>query len=43
VPILSFLPVVLLSFTGVLPEDLAVELAAIVLILTSQVWNMTFA
>jgi NitT/TauT family transport system permease protein len=43
VPILSFLPVVLLSFTAVLPEDVAVELAAIVLIFTSQVWNMTFA
>jgi NitT/TauT family transport system permease protein len=43
VPILSFLPVVLLSFTAVLPEDVAVELAAIVLIFTSQVWNMTLA
>jgi NitT/TauT family transport system permease protein len=43
VPILSFLPVVLLSLTAVLPEDVAVELAAIVLIFTSQVWNMTFA
>lgn len=43
VPILSFLPVVLLSFSAVLPEDLAAELAAIVLIFTSQVWNMTFS
>jgi NitT/TauT family transport system permease protein len=43
VPILSFLPVVLLSLTAVLPQALAVELAAIVLIFTSQVWNMTFA
>src|SRR5512143_2579469 len=43
VPILSFLPVVLLSLTAVLPESLAAELAAIVLIFTSQVWNMTFS
>jgi len=43
VPILSFLPVVLLSLSAVLPERIAVELAAIVLIFTSQVWNMTFA
>jgi NitT/TauT family transport system permease protein len=43
VPILSFLPVVVLSLTAVLPERLAVELAAIVLIFTSQAWNLTFA
>ncbi|MCC6168575.1 MAG: ABC transporter permease subunit [Caldilineaceae bacterium] len=43
VPILSFLPVVLLSFSAVLPDMLAAELAAIVLIFTSQVWNITFA
>jgi NitT/TauT family transport system permease protein len=43
VPILSFLPVVLLSLTAILPEGIAVELASIVLIFTSQVWNMTFA
>jgi NitT/TauT family transport system permease protein len=43
VPILSFLPVVLLSLTAVLPQTIATELAAIVLIFTSQVWNMTFA
>ncbi len=42
VPILSFLPVVLLSLSAVLPQSLAVELASIVLIFTSQVWNMTF-
>lgn len=42
VPILSFLPVVLLSFTAILPETFAAELAAIVLIFTSQAWNMTF-
>jgi NitT/TauT family transport system permease protein len=43
VPILSFLPVVLLSLSAVLPLGLAVELASIVLIFTSQAWNMTFA
>jgi NitT/TauT family transport system permease protein len=43
VPILSFLPVVLLSLTAVLPQAMAAEIAAIVLIFTSQVWNMTFA
>ena len=43
VPILSFLPVVLLSLSAVLPEAIAVGLASIVLIFTSQAWNMTFA
>ncbi|HYQ91952.1 MAG TPA: ABC transporter permease subunit [Candidatus Competibacteraceae bacterium] len=43
VPILSFLPVVLLSLSAVLPEAFAAELAAIVLIFTSQAWNMTFS
>jgi len=43
VPILSFLPVVLLSFSAVLPQGVAAELASIVLIFTSQVWNLTFA
>ncbi len=43
VPILSFLPVVVLSFTAILPERVAVELAAVVLIFTSQAWNLTFA
>lgn len=43
VPILSFLPVVLLSLSAILPEKVAAELASIVLIFTSQVWNLTFA
>jgi NitT/TauT family transport system permease protein len=43
VPILSFLPVVLLSFMAVLPRGVASELAAIILIFTSQAWNMTFS
>jgi NitT/TauT family transport system permease protein len=42
VPILSFLPVVLLSFSAILPQAVAAELASIVLIFTSQVWNLTF-
>ncbi len=42
VPILSFLPVVLLSLGAVLPERVAVEIAAVLLLFTSQVWNMTF-
>lgn len=43
VPILSFLPVVLLSLSAVLPQNIAAEFASIVLIFTSQVWNLTFA
>lgn len=42
VPILSFLPVVLLSLSAILPETVATNLAAVVLIFTSQVWNLTF-
>ncbi len=43
VPILSFLPVVLVSLSAILPQRVAAELASIVLIFTSQAWNMTFA
>ena len=43
VPILSFLPVVLLGLSAVLPEAIAAGLASIILIFTSQAWNMTFA
>ena len=43
VPILSFLPIVLLAMVAIFPEGLGVELAAIVLIFTSQVWNLTFS
>lgn len=43
VPILSFLPVVLVSFSAILPTRAAAELASVVLIFTSQVWNLTFA
>jgi NitT/TauT family transport system permease protein len=43
VPILSFLPVVLLSLSALLPQNVAAELASILLIFTSQAWNLTFA
>ncbi|HUH96765.1 MAG TPA: ABC transporter permease subunit [Anaerolineales bacterium] len=43
VPILSFLPVVLLSLSTVMPHRTAAEIASVVLIFTSQAWNMTFA
>jgi NitT/TauT family transport system permease protein len=43
VPILSFLPVVLLSLSAILPQGIAAEIASIVLIFTSQAWNLTFA
>jgi NitT/TauT family transport system permease protein len=43
VPILSFLPVVLLSLSVILPQGVAAELAAIILIFTSQAWNMTYS
>ncbi|NTW49208.1 MAG: ABC transporter permease subunit [Chlorobiales bacterium] len=42
VPILSFLPIVLLSLTAIMPQSVAAEIASIVLIFTSQAWNMTF-
>jgi len=43
VPILSFLPVVVLSLSAILPEGIAAEMASVVLIFTSQVWNLTFS
>ncbi len=43
VPILSFLPVVLLSLSTILPQSAAAEFTSIILIFTSQVWNLTFA
>ena len=43
VPILSFLPVVILSLRAILPQAIAAELGSVILIFTSQVWNMTFA
>ena len=43
VPILSFLPVALLSFSAIFPTRWALELSSIVLIFTSQAWNIAFA
>ncbi len=43
VPILSFLPVVLLGLTAILPQGFAVEFAAVILIFTSQAWNLTYS
>lgn len=43
IPILSFLPVVLLGLSAIIPEGAAAEIASIVLIFTSQAWNLTFS
>ncbi len=43
VPILSFLPVVLLGLSAILPQKPAAELAAVLLIFTSQAWNMAYS
>jgi NitT/TauT family transport system permease protein len=43
VPILSFLPVALLSLSAILPTAWAVELSSIFLIVTCQAWNIAFA
>ncbi len=43
IPILSFLPVALLSLSALLPEGLAVELSSIFLIFTSMTWNLAFS
>lgn len=43
VPILSFLPVALLSLSAVVPQKAAAELASVILIFTCQVWHLTFA
>lgn len=42
-PILSFLPVVVLGLTAVLPQGIAVEIGAVLLIFSSQAWNMTYS
>jgi NitT/TauT family transport system permease protein len=44
IPVLSFLPPVMLAMIGIFPHSqLGAELGCIVLILTGQVWNMTFS
>jgi NitT/TauT family transport system permease protein len=42
-PILSFLPVVVLGLTAILPQGIAIELGAVLLIFSSQAWNMTYS
>jgi NitT/TauT family transport system permease protein len=44
IPVLSFLPGVMLSMVALFPSrQLGVELGSILLIFTGQVWNMTFS
>ena len=44
IPVLSFLPPVMIAMVGLFPtRQLGAELGSIVLILTGQVWNMTFS
>jgi NitT/TauT family transport system permease protein len=44
IPVLSFLPGVMLSMVALFPtRQLGVELGSILLIFTGQVWNMTFS
>lgn len=44
IPVLSFLPVVLLAFIALFPGSrIGVNLASIILIFTGQVWNMVFS
>jgi NitT/TauT family transport system permease protein len=44
IPVLSFLPGVMLSMVALFPNtQLGIELGAILLIFTGQVWNMTFS
>jgi NitT/TauT family transport system permease protein len=44
IPVLSFLPGVMVSMTALFPSrQLGVELGSVLLIFTGQVWNMTFS
>lgn len=44
IPVLSFLPPVMVAMVTLIPErQLGVELGSILLIFTGQVWNMTFS
>jgi len=43
VPILSFLPIILLAMTAVFPQGIAVELSSVILIVTSQAWNIAYS
>lgn len=44
IPILSFLPVVILTLVTAFPHsNIGLELSSVILIFTSQAWNMTFS
>src|SRR5579863_1941592 len=44
IPILSFLPLVILALIALFPHsNVGLELASVILIFTSQAWNMTFS
>ncbi|HJT57258.1 MAG TPA: ABC transporter permease subunit [Ktedonobacteraceae bacterium] len=44
IPILSFMPAVILALVAAFPHsNIGLELASIILIFTSQAWNMTFS
>ena len=44
IPILSFLPAVMLALVAAFPHsNVGLELASVILIFTSQAWNMTFS
>ena len=44
IPILSFLPAVVLALVALFPgSNIGLELASVILIFTSQAWNMTFS
>lgn len=43
VPILSFLPIILLAMTAVFSPGWAVEISSVVLIVTSQAWNIAYS
>lgn len=43
IPVLSFLPAVVLGLTVIFPGRIGAEIASIILIFTGQAWNMTFS
>ncbi|MCE1230105.1 MAG: ABC transporter permease subunit [Firmicutes bacterium] len=44
VPLLAFMPVVLLAMVGLFPHNnVGIELSAVILIVTCQAWNMAFS
>src|SRR5437762_6631564 len=43
IPVLSFLPGLVLALIAIFPQNIGLELAAILMIFTGQVWNMTFS